>query len=270
MAIILGCNTLYPHDTKLTNERYFGLPELKTAIDTIKNAGFSACEFSHYSQLNDDDRRAAGDYARAQGVRPWSAHAWKSIPAEADKLDEGVADLTVCLEDAAQLGVSLVVVHAAQGPEPLSAARWAVFREALIRLAPVAARHTLRIGVENCYPREDLLGMAEVVHSLDLPEIGFVVDTGHAILRGMTPAEAIHIMGAKLFSTHIQDNHGQHDDHLPPGRGSSINWQETWQALNDVGYQGVRMVEITDCPANRPANAKQDTQDAFDFLQTLL
>ena len=60
MAIILGCNTLYPHDTKLTNERYFGLPELKTAIDTIKDAGFVACEFSHYSQLNDDDRRAAG------------------------------------------------------------------------------------------------------------------------------------------------------------------------------------------------------------------
>ena len=117
MAIILGCNTLYPHDTKLTNERHFGLPELKTAIDTIKNAGFSACEFSHYSQLNDDDRRTAGDYARAQGVRPWSAHAWKSIPAETAKLDEGITDLTACLENAAQLGVSLVVVHAAQGPD---------------------------------------------------------------------------------------------------------------------------------------------------------
>lgn len=164
----------------------------------------------------------------------------------------------------------MVVVHAAQGPEPLSAARWAVFREALVRLTPLAAKWQLRIGVENCYPREDLLGMAEVIHQLDLPEIGFVIDTGHAILRGMKPAEAIHIMGAKLFSTHIQDNHGQHDDHLPPGRGSSINWQETWQALNDVGYNGIRMVEITDCPSNRPANAKQDTQDAFDFLRTFL
>ncbi|NMA47505.1 MAG: sugar phosphate isomerase/epimerase [Lentisphaerae bacterium] len=270
MAIILGCNTLYPHDTILAKVQDFKLPEHKIAIDTIKSAGFSACEFSHYCHLSDDDRHIAGDYARAKGVQPWSAHAWSPVPAEADKLDAGIADLALCLQKAAQLGVSVVVVHAAQGPDPLSAGRWAVFREALTRLAPIAAKWQLRIGVENCYPREDLLGMAEVIHGLDLPEIGFVIDTGHAILRGMTPAEAIHIMGAKLFSTHLQDNHGQHDDHLPPGRGSSINWQETWQALNDVGYQGVRIVEITDCPANRPANAKQDTQDAFNFLQTFL
>ena len=237
MAIILGCNTLYPHDTKLTNERYFGLPELKTAIDTINNAGFVACEFSHYSQLNDDDRRAAGDYARAQGVRPWSAHAWKSIPAEADKLDEGVADLTVCLEDAAQLGVSLVVVHAAQGPDPLSAARWAVFREALIRLAPIAGRHNMRIGVENCYPREDLMGMAEVIHDLDLPEIGFVVDTGHAILRGHDAPPKPFTSWVPSSQHPIQDN--QASTRPPPPRPRlKHQLAETWQALRRSGYQG--------------------------------
>lgn len=270
MASILGCNTLYPHDTILAETKDFGLPELKLAIDTIKNVGFAACEFSHYSQLNDAERHLIGDYARAQGLLPWSAHAWKSIPAEANKLEQGLADLSVCLEEASQLGVSVLVLHAAQGPAPLSTARWAVFREALRHLAPMAATWQLRIAVENCYPREDLLGMAEAIFDLDLPGIGFVIDTGHAILRGMKPAEAIRIMGSKLISTHLQDNHGQHDDHLPPGRGSSIDWHETWQALDEVGYQGVRMVEITDCPYRRPPNAKQDTQDAFDFLQTLL
>lgn len=267
MTITLGCNTLYPHNTPLAKPQDFGLDEIKTAIDTIKASGFSACEFSHYSQLNAEERRTAGDYARSQGIRPWSAHAWKSIPAEANKLTDGVADLVVCLENAAQLGVSVMVVHAAQGPEPLADSRWASFREALTRLAPVAAENQLRIGVENCYNRDDLLGMAEVIHALDLPEIGFVIDTGHAVLRGMTPAEAIHIMGHKLFSTHLQDNHGVHDDHLPPGRGSSINWQDTWQALLDVSYDGVRMVEITDCPNNRPPNAIQDTLDAYAYLK---
>ena len=107
--------------------------------------------------------------------------------------------------------------------------------------------------------------LVEAVQSLGIPGIGFNLDTGHAALHGMTPAEAIGIMGALLRTTHLQDNHGKQDDHLPPGCGT-VDWPATLKALHEAKYQGTLMVEISDCPPGREPDAVAETREAFENL----
>jgi sugar phosphate isomerase/epimerase len=107
--------------------------------------------------------------------------------------------------------------------------------------------------------------LVEAVQSLGLPGVGFNIDTGHAVLHGMTPADAIRLMGPLLLTTHLQDNLGKQDDHLPPGRGG-IDWPGTLAALREVKYKGMLMVEISDCPPGREPDAAADTRAAFENL----
>ena len=53
--------------------------------------------------------------------------------------------------------------------------------------------------------------------------------------------------GPLLLTTHLQDNHGQRDDHMPPGMGT-IDWNDVFQALNEINYERTFMLELTDAP----------------------
>ena len=45
---------------------------------------------------------------------------------------------------------------------------------------------------------------------------------------------------------HASDHHGHRDDHLPPGDGS-INWREITGGLEQIGFDGWIMLELS-CP----------------------
>ena len=158
-----------------------------------------------------------------------------------------------------------MVLHSAGGE---AAGRREALARTLGNLAPAAAKAGITLAIENCAPRADLEFLVATVDALALPAVGFNIDTGHAALHGMTPAEAIRLMGHRLATTHMQDNFGQRDDHLPPGKGT-IDWTATRDALLEVGYKGMFMVEISDCPPGREPLPKEDTQAANDFLRQL-
>jgi len=50
-----------------------------------------------------------------------------------------------------------------------------------------------------------------------------------------------------LITTHLQDNRGVRDDHMPPGDGA-IDWGAVAAALCEVGYVGCVLLELTDQP----------------------
>jgi len=54
--------------------------------------------------------------------------------------------------------------------------------------------------------------------------------------------------GGRLITTHLQDNHGARDEHLPPGDGA-IDWEDVAAALREIGYPGCLMLELTDQPS---------------------
>ena len=164
-----------------------------------------------------------------------------------------------------------MVVHAQQGDANVEESlriqrRRQGLQRCLLHLSDAAADAGMRIAVENCGDLADLEFLVETVTSLDRENVGFNVDTGHAVLRSMTPQQVITIMGKRLFTTHLQDNFGQRDDHLPPGSGT-IDWPPVMQAFLEVDYQGMLMVEISDCPPGREPDAKADTHEAFANLR---
>lgn len=77
------------------------------------------------------------------------------------------------------------------------------------------------------------------------------VDTGHTnniIKYGFEgPVETIRILGGDVTLLHLHDNNGRGDLHIPPimnvNRGG-VDWVEVFQALDDIGYQGVYNFEL--------------------------
>jgi sugar phosphate isomerase/epimerase len=265
MSFRFGCNTLYPHGRLPSEPEAFDLAAHRESLKIIRSCGLDGCEFSHYQHLPADEQTALREFCAELDLIPWSAHAWVTLPGATAQVAEALPKLHACLEGAARLAVSVMVLHAAGG-EPDD--RREALGQALRSLSPVAEKSGITLAIENCSTRQDLEFLIDTVDTLALPAVGFNIDTGHAALRGMTPAEAIRLMGHRLATTHMQDNFGQRDDHLPPGKGT-INWPDTRDALLEVGYQGMFMVEISDCPPEREPIPKADTQAANDFLRQL-
>lgn len=100
--------------------------------------------------------------------------------------------------------------------------------DALRRLCEAARNAGVRLAVENVgYHGSCLYTYEEFIHLLDEigPEAGYLLDVGHAILNGWSPAQAIRDLGDRLLAVHLHDNDGATDSHLPIGQGA-IPWSE--------------------------------------------
>ncbi len=89
--------------------------------------------------------------------------------------------------------------------------------------------------------------MFEEYESIPTDMKAFCMDTGHtnaAIDAGFLSAgNFIRMFGARTKVLHLHDNNGCSDQHLIPGQGT-INWKDTFNALEEVGYNGVYNYEI--------------------------
>jgi sugar phosphate isomerase/epimerase len=270
MKNTLGCNTLYPHGRLSDCKAQFTIEAQKLALRNIGDAGFDGCEFSHYEWLDVAQCEVLRAECGRLGLGPWSAHSWVALAGELATVAERTAQLRRSIEGAAALGVGVMVVHPPSYPRDATAAVartvWEQAVEATLRaLVPALAAANVSMAIENCGPRTDLEALVGLLARLDLPGIGLNIDTGHAQIHGMQPAEAIRLMGKRLLTTHLQDNFGKNDDHLPPGCGT-IDWPATLDALREVQYQRMLMVEISDCPSGREPDAVADTRRAFENL----
>lgn len=270
----VGCNTLYPFGRLPAEVHAFDMDAHKRAIEIIVEAGGDACEFSHYQHFGLDQCEQLRSVCADAGIAPWSAHSWVALPALPEKLDASLPSLKQTLRGAGALGARIMVVHADRFAQLDSTEKAREFRRealaaALKELCPLAKQLGVTIAIENCSDRADLEFLVETVRALHLPAVGFNIDTGHAVLHGMRPEEAIRIMGSDLATTHLQDNFGKRDDHLPPGLGS-IDWPPVIQAIREVGYKGTLMIEISDGPPGREPDAPVDTKNAIDYVRSLI
>lgn len=266
----LGCNTLYPYGRLTDAAAQFDVDAHAESLRIIRDAGFDGCEFSHYQHLSDAELESVRAACADLGLTAWSAHSWVQLPGSTAQVDSVLPHLVSSIAAAGRLGVQVVVVHAARPPEnPTGPDRREALARALQNVVPTAAENTITLAVENCSDREDLAFLIDVVDSLKLPNVGFNIDTGHAQIHHIGAPAAIRMMGHRLATTHLQDNFGERDDHLPPGKGT-IDWAEVWKALREVEYSGTLMVEISDCPPGREPDARADTQDAYDYLKKLI
>ena len=165
-----------------------------------------------------------------------------------------VQELRAMIPFCAFLNIPVMVVHPGDRMPPgePSARRWARVKESMTKLIPDLEKHHLKIALENLLPGSVSVALAELVQAvndLNHPLIGVCLDTGHLNVMQGRPADAVRLIGPRLFALHVHDNHGKNDEHKPPFDGS-IEWGGFAEALAEVGYAGTLNLEVLD-PARR-------------------
>lgn len=128
-------------------------------------------------------------------------------------------------------------------------------------LIPLAEKYGVSLGVET-FGRalvygtshadffSDVRELKKMYDSLDTKNKLICMDTGHT--HEATPfgvpdvAQAIRILGSDIKLLHLHDNNSTYDQHLPPiivGK-NVINWPEAFDALDEIGYDGVYNFEL--------------------------
>ena len=121
----------------------------------------------------------------------------------------------------------------------------------------IAGEHAEKCGVviamenlDRFEPFANIVELPQLIALADSPGVGFCLDTGHAHCAGTDIVKWIDVMGDKLVTTHVHDNHGPSeevfnstgyvsptglDEHLPPGFGTTP-WNEVIAGLRRSGY----------------------------------
>jgi sugar phosphate isomerase/epimerase len=77
--------------------------------------------------------------------------------------------------------------------------------------------------------------------------LGINFDPSHTFPVGDFPNVSVYRLGKKILHLHVSDNDGVTNVHWRPGMGK-IEWVAMFQALKDVGYDGVVSIELEDVP----------------------
>ena len=119
---------------------------------------------------------------------------------------------------------------------------WRINIEFFKELLPVAKQYGVTICLENMpwknFPIATPEQSFKLIRIMNDDNFKFCLDTGHAEVCGISPADAVRYAGKDLKALHVHDNDGKGDHHFVPGLGV-IDWQAFIEALKEVEYDGV-------------------------------
>lgn len=81
---------------------------------------------------------------------------------------------------------------------------------------------------------------------VSLPNVGVILDYGHALVAGETPAESVALLARhnRLFHVHLSDNYAKTDDDMLIGSVSLWQTLDFFYALQQAGYDGWHVMDI--------------------------
>jgi sugar phosphate isomerase/epimerase len=219
----------------------------------------------------------------AGGFKIHSAHGcWGSQRIRADRVDLGglepsvrsasLDDLRHCVDWLSSAGGSCLVIHPGGLSDPVS---FQARRHALIQGLSLLADHASGTGVTICvenmppgvYPGSRMQDLMEIIEELNRPEVGLALDTGHANLSSSVSTESL-ASGSQLRTTHVHDNEGRQDNHLPPGQGT-IDWVEWVATLDAIDYRGPIVLECIKHLRDHPESLTPELLARLRFLTGL-
>lgn len=226
------------------------------------------------------DPVAFGALAADHGLAVHSAHGcWGRRAIQAQRVDLGepeptarrasIDDIRRCLDWLAEAGGRCLVVHPGGYSEP---PEFAARREALSASLGELAGHATASGVLLCVenmppgvcPGSEMGDLAAILDQLEHPSIALTLDTGHAQL-GLGLLTETAAAGRRLATTHVHDNDGRRDTHLPPGLGV-VDWSDWPAALDAIGYEGPIMLECIRHLRDDPGSLGEDLTRRLDEL----
>jgi len=156
---------------------------------------------------------------------------------------------------AAALGVRAAIQHPSttrQGVDVEGLDRYLrQIGRSLEQLLPVCQALGITLAIENMLPAGGGRFCSRPEHFRQLasefghPNLGFCLDTGHALVAGGGHAGAaafIPAMGDRLVAYHLADNAGDRDSHLAPGRGL-VDFGPVFRAAASHGFSGNMCIE---------------------------
>ena len=251
----IGCNTINTDPDCMQ-----GVYTLDTYRRVLKKyeryAGLiGALEFSHVDRISPGDAVEIGELARNAGFDTWSIHSEHLNTG--DTLEGYLKIQKHEAEVCAALGCQVMVCHL---PNLLPYVDFERDLDVIGKVADLTHANGVRLAVETCnypdpagsgalLPDADLV--IRVVETLDRPDVGINLDSGHCFI-GLTEKDPARLekvlsgeiaqnlpalverIGKKLFTTHLQDNFGMNDDHQAPGFGY-IDWEKLVPAILKTG-----------------------------------
>ncbi|MEM7370217.1 MAG: sugar phosphate isomerase/epimerase family protein [Bacteroidota bacterium] len=89
----------------------------------------------------------------------------------------------------------------------------------------------------ECYLYNTLADISTLVEAVDHPNLRMIYDTHHAHIEEKSASDNIQKYAPLISHVHISEN-----DRGTPGSGQ-VNWEETFQALQEVGYDNWLTIE---------------------------
>lgn len=240
---------------------FFGKPHEEIA-SICKEAGFGGVEgadtmFENETRDNFEDIRRTYE---AGGIRMATFHLLSSVDDDiASYYDstrkKAVLKMRKWMENAKTLGADTGILHpttsrldaSIEGPDGYIRQ----LGKSLGELLPAAESISFTLAIENmllvpgipsrfgAFPEHIKLIKKEFSHE----NLGFCYDSGHALIAGKENAALIlQEMKPRLKAFHLQDNAGDRDSHLAPGRGL-VDWENVFKVIEEAGFSGYATVE---------------------------
>jgi sugar phosphate isomerase/epimerase len=230
--------------------------DLNDELELAKSLGAGVLEILPCWSVFPDPVMLA-DRVQSHGLRVHSAHGcWGGQSIRAARVDlgstdpsthqESIDDLMRCVDWLEAAGGKCLVVHpGGLSDENEQARRRSALGRGLIQLGDHARGAGVLICVENMppgvHPGSRMADLADVLRELEHPQLALALDTGHANL-GEGVVNETRAAGSLLATTHVHDNDGRQDTHLPPGHGT-IEWTDWRPVLDSIGYVGPIVLE---------------------------
>ncbi len=104
----------------------------------------------------------------------------------------------------------------------------------------------------------------ELCDAIDAPNVGVLLDTGHALWAAEDLPVVVHMLGDRLFHLHLGDTPGDIDRDLPPG------WNHDFTsfvaALDEIGYRGAMSLDMYGSVLERVLSAEEASRIGLDNM----
>jgi sugar phosphate isomerase/epimerase len=254
-------------------------------LELAERSGAEAVEIfaarQHFDYTEREDVRELCDWFRSNQLKPFSMHAplfpdremgragapsVNVIHPEKSRRIDAMDEIKRALEAAEQIPFKHLIVHLGEREDTWSQRTIDYALTALEHLGAFARALGVKLLVENLTndvtTPEHLVTILELGH---LDNVGICLDLGHAHITIGIP-EAVTVLGERIVSLHVHDNHGAKDEHLWPGDGS-IDWQDTARRLQTLAKPPAAVLEISYSLGDTPATIPDRIRSSFDRLR---
>ena len=240
--------------------------DLAATLEAIAAAGFCEVELmaegAEWEKPGAHDAGPCREALERPGIFPHTIHTPMTGTNLASSIEairrDSIARIADAMRYLGEVGGRTAIVHPTGHPTPEEEPyalenRGAVMERShrsVSELVAVAAETGVRMALENLgsktrNPYRPLSSMQELrafIAGFPPEHVGLCLDTGHACISGLDPAEQARVASERLCALHIQDVDGLEDCHWVPGRGV-IDWSAVGEALEAIGFDGAWTME---------------------------